>query len=52
VQASDGDDAEIRARVLQSLRRRLQEGLDRLQAELEPTIARYRRPNPFRGEAG
>jgi hypothetical protein len=52
VQASEGDAAETRAHLLRSLRTRLQEGLDRLQAELEPEIGRYRRPNPFRVEPG
>lgn len=47
VVASEEDGAAARAEYLRTLRMRLQQGLDRLTAELEPTIGRTRRPNPF-----
>ncbi|HKA25611.1 MAG TPA: hypothetical protein VKF80_11580 [Candidatus Eisenbacteria bacterium] len=45
---SDDTSAEKRQELLHELRDRLQGALDRLGAELEPAVGRYRRPNPFR----
>jgi len=45
---SDDTSAEKRQVLLHELKDRLQGALDRLGAELEPAVGRYRRPNPFR----
>ena len=43
------EDGAMRPELLRELGARLQGGLDRLGAELEPTISPYRRSNPFAG---
>lgn len=44
----DGVAAEVKAQLLDLLRERLQAGLDGLNAEVAPTVTRFRRPNPMR----
>ena len=45
--ARGGDPAAAQAELLGELRRRLQGALDGLNAEIEPVVGPYRRPNPF-----
>ena len=42
-----GDAGAARARLLETLRARLQDALDALNAELAPLLGRFRRPNPL-----
>lgn len=42
-----GDSPQLRQKILEQVRENMQSRLDRLDAELQPKVSRYSRPNPF-----
>jgi hypothetical protein len=49
--ARGGDEVAARAAMLAGLHARMQDGLDLLNAEIEPVVKPWRRRNPFRVDA-